>query len=388
MKIGLVLSKTPSYSETFFISKINGLQQSGHEVLLFVQKNDKKFNLCTVINAPRIYNRNKLVQLYSLFIWSLKLFGNVKRAVTFIGLEKKTGHSLNQILKNLFKNAHILTHNVDWLHFGFATMAINSENVAQALGAKMAVSLRGFDIAIYPVKHHGCYDHLWSKVNKVHTISNDLLELAYSDGLSHDVPYMKITPAIDVEFFKRGLPKEFSKPIKITTVSRLHWKKGIIYTLEALKKIKSLDFEFTIVGEGPEYQEICFSIHQLGLNKKVSMVGLKSKNEIKTILAQTDIYLQYSISEGFCNAVLEAQAMGLLCITSDAEGLAENIVHGKTGWVVPKRQPEVLAQVIENVINLPIEEKSRISTNANNRVTNQFNLKKQQKEFVRFYEAY
>jgi colanic acid/amylovoran biosynthesis glycosyltransferase len=388
MKIGLVLSKTPSYSETFFISKINGLQQSGHEVLLFVQKKDQKFNLCKVINAPRIYNRNKLIQIYSLFIWSFKLLGNVKRVSTFIGLEQKMGHSLNQTLKNLFKNAHILTHNVDWLHFGFATMAINSENVAQTLNAKMAVSLRGYDIAIYPVKHQGCYDHLWSKVDKVHTISNDLIELAYSNGLPQDVPYMKITPAIDVEFFKRGSPKAYGKPIKITTVSRLHWKKGIIYTLEALKKIRSLDFEFTIVGEGPEYQEICYSIHQLGLNSKVSMVGLKNKNEVKTILSQTDIYLQYSISEGFCNSVLEAQAMGLLCITSDAEGLSENIVHENTGWVVPKRRPEVLAQVIENVIRLPIEEKKRITTNAKQRVINEFNLNKQQNEFVQFYEAY
>jgi colanic acid/amylovoran biosynthesis glycosyltransferase len=199
---------------------------------------------------------------------------------------------------------------------------------------------------------------------------------------------MKITPAIDVEFFKRGSPKAYGKPIKITTVSRLHWKKGIIYTLEALKKIRSLDFEFTIVGEGPEYQEICYSIHQLGLNSKVSMVGLKNKNEVKTILSQTDIYLQYSISEGFCNSVLEAQAMGLLCITSDAEGLSENIVHENTGWVVPKRRPEVLAQVIENVIRLPIEEKKRITTNAKQRVINEFNLNKQQNEFVQFYEAY
>ena len=165
-------------------------------------------------------------------------------------------------------------------------------------------------------------------------------------------------------------------------------KKGIIYTLEALNKIKSLDFEYTIVGEGSEYQELSFAIHQLGLSKNVLMVGLKNKNEVKTILSETDIYLQYSSSEGFCNAVLEAQAMGLLCIVSDAEGLSENIIHEKTGWVVPKRRPEVLAQVIDNVISLPIEEKNRITTNAKQRVTKEFNLKKQQNEFVQFYEGY
>ena len=56
------------------------------------------------------------------------------------------------------------------------------------------------------------------------------------------------------------------------------------------------------------------------------------------------IYLQYSIQEGFCNAVLEAQALGLLTIVSDAEGLPENVIHGETGWVVPKRKPKFFAQ--------------------------------------------
>ena len=68
--------------------------------------------------------------------------------------------------------------------------------------------------------------------------------------------------------------------------------------------------------------------------------------------------------------------------------MSENIIHEKTGWVVPKRRPEVLAQVIDNVISLPIEEKNRITTNAKQRVTKEFNLKKQQNEFVQFYEGY
>ena len=48
MKIGLVLSSTPSYSETFFISKIKGLQKHGFEVVLFVNHTNNGFNLCKV----------------------------------------------------------------------------------------------------------------------------------------------------------------------------------------------------------------------------------------------------------------------------------------------------------------------------------------------------
>ena len=73
------------------------------------------------------------------------------------------------------------------------------------------------------------------------------------------------------------------------------------------------------------------------------MLGRKTHDGVKTHLEWADIYIQPSIQQGFCNAVLEAQAMGLLCIVTDADGLSNNVVEGKTGWFVPKRSPNALA---------------------------------------------
>ena len=74
---------------------------------------------------------------------------------------------------------------------------------------------------------------------------------------------------------------------------------------------------------------------------------LPNTKHYKNYLEKSDIYLQYSIQEGFCNSVLEAQAMGLLSIVSDANGLTENIIHNYTGWVVPKMAPKLLANCIK-----------------------------------------
>ena len=57
MKIGIVLSNTPAYSETFFNSKIKGLINNGVEVALCVAEKDKSFNLCKVYKAPSIYKK-------------------------------------------------------------------------------------------------------------------------------------------------------------------------------------------------------------------------------------------------------------------------------------------------------------------------------------------
>ena len=54
MNIGLVLSKTPNYSETFFVSKLNGLKLSGFDVKVFAQYKDPSFSICEVKLAPSV----------------------------------------------------------------------------------------------------------------------------------------------------------------------------------------------------------------------------------------------------------------------------------------------------------------------------------------------
>lgn len=78
--------------------------------------------------------------------------------------------------------------------------------------------------------------------------------------------------------------------------------------------------------------------------------------------------------------------MGLLCIVSDAEGLSENVLHNQTGWVVPKRNPKLLAEKIKEVVFMNQEYKSSISANAVSRARVAFNIEKQTQEFVHFYE--
>jgi colanic acid/amylovoran biosynthesis glycosyltransferase len=387
MRIGIVLSNTPGYSETFFTSKLKGLQDSGVEVLLFCQSKKDDFTLCPVIESPKV-TRNPLLQFWFFIKEFLLLLPYLPTVFRFIKLERKEGTGIIQLFKKVYLNAHLLKAKLDWLHFGFATLALGSETVARAIGAKMVVSFRGFDVAIYPLKHPGCYILLWKYLDKAHTISDDLLVLAKKQGLPESIPVEKITPAIDVAFFKPA-QQDFNPNEKIVfmTTGRLHWKKGFVPTIEALSILKEqgLDFTYKIVGEGPEYERIAFAAYQLGLKENVKFLGKLSPAEVKQQLETATIYLQYSIQEGFCNAVLEAQAMGKLCIVSNAEGLAENVLHEKTGWVVPKYSPEKLAERIREVLSLPQKQKLLISQSAQRRVQEEFNIAKQQREFVGFY---
>jgi len=387
LKIGIILSRPPTYSETFFISKIKGLQDKGFEVVLFTQKKDTNFSLCSVKNAPKVFHKNTVFQAIYSAIILIRFLTIPKRFIKFIKLERKENRTWSQILKNSYTNAHILFERVDWLHYGFTTMALQSENVAKAINAKMAISLRGFDIDVYPLKHKDCYNLVWKRVDKVHSISNYLLDKAKQQGLDKHANAQIITPAVAVENFK-NINGNGAKQIHFISIARLHWIKGLNYTLEALALLKKqgVNFEFTIIGEGTSYEPLMFAIHQLDLQNEVNLIGKVPHNEIIGYLSRANIYLQYSNSEGFCNAVLEAQAIGLLCLVSNGGALAENIKHEKTGWIVKKRSPKDLAHTIKKVIELSDHEKNTIINQARERVFSEFNIEKQQQEFYTFYE--
>jgi colanic acid/amylovoran biosynthesis glycosyltransferase len=390
MRIGLVLPSLPGYSETFFHNKIKGLKENGHHVILFIENrlsNNKYYN-GPVKYAPNLSRNiifsgfNSIAALLNLGLFSFKSMHR------FWLLEKANGSSFSKIVKLMVINSHILKYKLDWLHFGFATMGIDRELLGKAIGAKIAVSFRGYDIYVYPLKHPECYAKLWKNSDKIHTLSDGLLNQALRLGLDKYVSVVKITPAVDVN--KYSIEKSVFNPnntIRILTVSRLHWIKGIDYVLEALSKVKNSGYsiEYTMVGSGEEYERLVFAVYQLGLSNDVKFIGKKVHSEIPKLMAVNDIYIQYSVQEGFCNAVLEAQAAGMLCIVSDAEGLSENVLHEQTGWVVPKRQPQLLAEQILNTINMDKERLDKLRFTAIERVKNEFNLEKQKIEFEQFY---
>lgn len=392
MKIGIVLSQTPQYSETFFRLKIKVLQELGYEVILFTQNRDPYFKACEVKSVlslsqyplwMRCFKVSTTLLLVSLF--------QPMRFFKFIALERQSKRSWTQIIKNLYNNSHILRFKtLNWVHFGFATIALQSEHVAKAIGAKMAVSCRGYDIDVYAELHPDCYDVLWAKVDKIHSISNYLLQKAYTLGLDKSTPSMVITPAVDIKLFSNEWYKfrTSNEKITITTVGRLHPIKGLKFSIEAAVFLKQagLNFEYLIIGDGPEYSLLQKQIDFLKLKDYVFLKGRKSQEALKQILQVTDVYVQYSISEGFCNSVLESQAMGLLTIVSDGGALPENVIDKQTGWVVPKKNAKLLAEAILNIINLPESTKAEVRAASRQRVLDLFSIDKHQKLFKAFYE--
>ena len=388
MKIGIVLPASPGYSETFFTNKIKGLQEHGYNVVLFVNSDKNKTTLpVKIVNAPNLSGNFWIVFLRSFLCLVKTIVFHFSATKKLFQLNANDKIPFAKNIKIIIASSHILSKKLDWLHFGFGTMALDKENVAAAIRAKMAVSFRGFDHYVYPEKNKNCYQLLFSKRVKYHVLSEGMKTDLIQKGI-HATHIEKITPAINMDLFTANLNTEKTDSLKIVTVARLHWIKGLDYTLEALAlvKQKGINFHYTIIGEGQEKERLQFLVHQLQLGNDVTFAGKLNPEEVKSELQNAEIYLQYSHQEGFCNAVLEAQAMGKICIVSDADGLKENVLDKVTGFVVPKRNPLYLADKIREANGLSAIEKAEISIAAMERVKSDFRIEEQIEKFLFFYE--
>lgn len=133
------------------------------------------------------------------------------------------------------------------------------------------------------------------------------------------------------------------------SVSNLHEGKGMDIALQALAKARSRGlerFRYTIVGDGFERAGWEALTNALGLADRVHFAGACPHSKVYEVLQQGDVFLLPSYREAFGVAYLEAMAAGLLAIGVQGQGPSAFIRDGETGFLVPPRDADSLADVL------------------------------------------
>jgi len=85
----------------------------------------------------------------------------------------------------------------------------------------------------------------------------------------------------------------------------------------------------------------------------VTFTGFLEGDDLAEAYASADIFVFPSTTDTFGNVVLEAQASGLPVIVSDEGGPKENLIHGKTGFIVPARDTNALLEAVLKLMDNP-----------------------------------
>jgi colanic acid/amylovoran biosynthesis glycosyltransferase len=168
---------------------------------------------------------------------------------------------------------------------------------------------------------------------------------------------------------------------------RLVWKKGFDYLLTALARVaaRGVDFHADILGDGELKKSLRYAIEDLGLDKRVTLVGAVSSSEVLSRMREADVFVLSSLEEGISNAVLEAMATGLPIVTTAAGGMAEAITDGEEGFLVPVRDADALARAIEALVDPAL--RVRMGRAARRRAEQDFSLNRQAQTFESIYQA-
>jgi GalNAc-alpha-(1->4)-GalNAc-alpha-(1->3)-diNAcBac-PP-undecaprenol alpha-1,4-N-acetyl-D-galactosaminyltransferase len=135
------------------------------------------------------------------------------------------------------------------------------------------------------------------------------------------------------------------KKKQIICVSRLSREKGIERLLRAFALIEDRkDWTLTIVGSGPQQNELVQLCNQLSITQSVEFVGRVSN--VDHVLSAASIFVLPSHIEGFPNALCEAMSAGLPSICFDSIPTEGIITHMRDGIIVRDGDLKGLASAI------------------------------------------
>ena len=281
----------------------------------------------------------------------------------------------------------LLSLNPEIIHFEFGTLAQKAVKLKLLTKAKLSTSFRGYDLNYAGLDNDEYYNDVWESFDGFHFLGGDLKERAIKRGYKNDGAEVIIPPAIDSNFFTPQNSERSDEKYIITSVGRLVWKKGYEYAIKAMVLLKkqNISFEYRIIGSGDYLQAIQYIVSELGLTGNVKILGELTEEKIKYELNHTNVFLHPAVSEGFSNAVLEAQAMSLPIVCTDADGLTENIEDNVTGFVVPKWDAEAIAaKLMWCYANR--EEAREMGKKGVERVNKFFRIEQQIDTFVKYYQ--
>ena len=144
-------------------------------------------------------------------------------------------------------------------------------------------------------------------------------------------------------FSARTKPKDFTGPLRLCFVGSLDLRKGFVYLLQAMRLMAAGRTQLEIVGAtGSRCCAKLFAKESRGLNVKAA------PGDPLAAYHRAELFVLPTLEDGSPFAVAEAMACGLPVVVTDTCGAAEWVTQGTTGWIVPPRDPESLAQAIQS----------------------------------------
>jgi glycosyltransferase involved in cell wall biosynthesis len=166
---------------------------------------------------------------------------------------------------------------------------------------------------------------------------------------------------------------------------RLSPEKGFDRVVEALAApaLSGRNVQLVIAGDGPSRGALAALAATRGVASRVHLLG--HRPDLPGVLQAADAFVLSSLHEGMSNALMEAMALGLACVSTPVGGVEELLSHGESGLVVPAASAEPIAAALAQLMDVPGLAR-RLGGAARERMARDFSLEANVRRFEALYQ--
>lgn len=369
MSIVYILGEFPSYSENFILNEVIELQKKGLEIKIFaVQQGPKMEEKLREINGRAVYGKS-IFSIYSLQA-HLYLFTSFREKY-FQGLKEIFSFS-NESFSTILKKIKNFTISAQFL-FNLKKDEISHLH-AHFISLPGSIAFWMSQISSIPFScsahAHDIYTSGKSELNRKIDAAKFIITCTsynkkYLDAMvgrrSRD-KIIHIYHGIDLnQWPQRKRVGIVGNEIHILTIGRLVEKKGIIFLLDAVKLLRErgCKVKASVIGDGPLMTDFVKYIRKYNLSEIVHFFGALAQNSVKEIYQMSDIFVLPSVvtssgdRDGLPNVLLEALTVGVPVISTAVSAISELIIDGRSGILVPEKDPEAIVNAVLKLQNDP-----------------------------------
>lgn len=257
----------------------------------------------------------------------------------------------------------IRSEGVDIVHTFAESANLWGGVIAKLSGCRVLVSSRRDMGILRTTKHRIAYRLLNPFVDQVQAVSNAVREWAIREERLDPAKVVTVPNGIEIDSADAPTPRSSDvwrshgfKDVSrcVLTVANVRAVKGIDVIIRAAHQVaqKRPGVRFFIAGRVNDqeyYAEMQELVRDLGLGSTVHFLG--ECTDVWALLRSCDVFCLPSRSEGMPNALLEAMACGLPCVTTAVGGNLDLITNDQNGLLVPPDNPDATAERILFLLN-------------------------------------
>lgn len=360
--IGYLVPEFPSQTHAFFWRELRAIEESGVTVRILSTKCPPKES-CPHAFADEARARTEYLFPPNLGATLAALVTRIPKtlqAIKYIfGLQETSIGNRIKLLAlvptamGLVQTAQ--RHELSHIHIHSCANAAHIGALGYVLGnLDYSLTLHG-DLKVYGTDHKAKMRHA-KFVSAVTRPLQDSLKKEIGPGR----PYPVIWMGVDTSIFRPNpdrTPRDTAKPLKAVTIARLNAKKGHVFFLRAMAKLREEDIlvNYQIAGDGPERDAIEAEVNALGLADQVTFLGSVSEDQVLKLLNDTDVaaLTSFGMGEAAPVSVMEAMACGVPCIVSVIGGTPDMISHEEDGMLVEQKDVDAIVQALKTLAQDP-----------------------------------